>query len=128
MSKSDDSTAVDIAELNKSLIKKDSKIADLELRLSRLEKRTKSNERFARTFANCLDTQVNAVDAVVDVIRRSLREDAVVHDELSLAIREYDKHKVRRFMSGFFSVLLWIVSVMLAAIVGAFIYWVFSGQ
>lgn len=128
MSKSDDSTAVDIAELNKSLIKKDNKIADLELRLSRLEKRTKSNERFARTFANCLDTQVNAVDAVVDVIRRSLREDAVVHDELSLAIREYDKHKVRRFMSGFFSVLLWIVSVMLAAIVGAFIYWVFSGQ
>ncbi len=44
-------TDVDIAELSKAIIKKDNKIADLEQRLSRLEKRTKSNERFARTLA-----------------------------------------------------------------------------
>ncbi len=123
-----DETKVDIAELNKALIKKENRLADLEQRLTRIEKRTKNNERFAHTFAGCLSTQVIAIDAVTEVLRRSLREDAVVHEELSAAIREYDKHKIRRWLSGFFGVLLWVVSVMVAAVVGAFIYWVFSGQ
>lgn len=132
MSKKDESTSdninVDIAELNKALVKKENKITDLEQRLSRLEKRTKSNERFARTFESCLSTQIIAVDAVTDVIRRALREDNATHDELMDAIKQYDKHKFRRWFSGFTSVLLWVVSVMLAACVGAFIYWVFSGK
>lgn len=132
MSKKDESTSdninVDIAELNKALVKKENKITDLEQRLGRLEKRTKSNERFARTFESCLSTQIIAVDAVTDVIRRALREDNATHDELMDAIKQYDKHKFRRWFSGFTSVLLWVVSVMLAACVGAFIYWVFSGK
>lgn len=132
MSKKDESTSdamnAEIAELHKALTKKENKIADLEQRLSRLEKRTKSNERFAKTLEGCLSTQVVAVDAVTEVIRRALREDCATHDELSEAIKEYDKHKFRRWFSGFTSVLLWVVSVMLAACVGAFIYWVFSRQ
>lgn len=133
MSKKDESSAssmisADIAELNKALTKKENKIADLEQRLSRIEKRTKSNERFARTLEGCLSTQVVAADAVIDIIRRALREDYATHDELMDAIKEYDKHKFRRWFSGFTSVLLWAVSIMLAACVGAFIYWVFSGQ
>lgn len=114
--------------LTKSLLKKDEHIKDLERRLERIEKRTKSNERFARTFSGCLDTQVLAIDAVTDVVRRGLREDAVIHEELMSAIRQYDRHKVRRWFSGFFGVLLWVVSVMAAACVGAFIYWVYSGK
>ena len=121
-------TSVDVAELSKAIIKKDNKIADLEQRLGRLEKRTKSNERFARTFSECLNTQVNAIDAVTSVLRRGLREDAVVQDELMAAIRDYDKHKVRRWLSGFCGVMLWVTSVTVAVFVGAFIYWVFSGQ
>lgn len=121
-------TSVDVAELSKAIIKKDNKIADLEQRLSRLEKRTKSNERFARTFAECLNTQVNAIDAVTSVLRRGLREDAVVQDELMAAIRDYDKHKFRRWLSGLCGVMLWVISVTVAVFVGAFIYWVFSGQ
>lgn len=108
--------------------KQETKITDLDQRMKRLEKRVKNNERFAQTFANCLDTQIVAADAVTEVVRRSLYEDAIVHDELVEAIKLYDKHKIRRFFSGFFGVLLWIVSVMLAAVVGAFIYWVFSGK
>lgn len=121
-------TSVDVAELSKAIIKKDNKIADLEQRLSRLEKRTKSNERFARTFSECLNTQVNAIDAVTSVLRRGLREDAVVQDELMAAIRDYDKHKFRRWLSGFCGVMLWVISVTVAVFVGAFVYWVFSGQ
>lgn len=119
---------VDVAELSKAIIKKDNKITELEQRLSRLEKRTKSNERFARTLSECLGTQVYAIDAVAGVLRRSLREDAVVQDELMAAIRDYDKHKFRRWLSGFCGVLLWVGSVTLAVFVGAFIYWIFSGQ
>ena len=118
----------DIAEMSKALIKKDNKITDLEQRLSRIEKRTKNNERFARTFATSLSTQVLAIDAVTDTMVRALRENATVHDELSLAIREYDKHKIRRWFSGFFGVLLWVASVTISAVVGAFIYWMFSGM
>ncbi len=121
-------TEVDIAELSKALIKKDNKITELEQRLSRIEKRTKSNERFARTLSECLGTQVCAIDAVAGVLRRSLREDVVVQDELTAAIKDYDKHKFRRWFSGFCSVLLWIGSVALAAFIGAFIYWAFSGK
>lgn len=121
-------TEVDIAELSKALIKKDNKITELEQRLSRIEKRTKSNERFARTLSECLGTQVYAIDAVAGVLRRSLREDAVVQDELMAAIKDYDKHKFRRWFSGFCSVLLWAGSVALAAFIGAFIYWTFSGK
>ena len=134
MSKSEDTKAdsaakdTDIAEMSKALIKKDNKITDLEQRLSRIEKRTKNNERFARTFANSLSTQVLAVDAVTDTMVRALRENAAVHDELSMAIKEYDKHNIRRWVSGFFGVLLWIASVTVAAVVGAFIYWMFSGK
>lgn len=118
----------EIAELNKALVKKENRLAELEQRLTRIEKRTKSNERFARTFAGCMSTQVLAIDAVTEVLRRGLREDAVVAEELRVAIKDYDKHKFRRWFSGFCNVLLWIISVMLAATVGAFIYWVFSGQ
>ena len=118
----------DVAELSKAIIKKDNKIAELEQRLSRIEKRTKSNERFARTLSECLGTQVYAIDAVAGVLRRSLREDAVVQDELMAAIKDYDKHKFRRWLSGFCGVLLWVGSVTLAVFIGAFVYWVFSGQ
>lgn len=121
-------TEVDIVELSKALIKKDNKITELEQRLSRIEKRTKSNERFARTLSECLGTQVYAIDAVAGVLRRSLREDAVVQDELMAAIKDYDKHKFRRWFSGFCGVLLWAGSVALAAFIGAFIYWTFSGK
>jgi len=121
LTKPDDTSEYDLSELSQALIKKDNRITDLEQRLSRIEKRTKSNERFARTFAGCLSTQV-------DVVRRSLREDAIVHDELTAAIKVYDKHKIRRWFSGFLGVFLWLGSVMAAAVVGAFIYWVFSGM
>lgn len=107
---------------------KDTRIKDLEQRVLRIERRTKNHERFAHTLSGCLDTQVVAIDAVVDVVRRSLRDDAAIHDELVAAIREYDKHKFHRLFSGFLSVLLWLVSVLIAAFAGAFIYWVFSGQ
>ena len=119
---------LEIAELSKAFIKKENRLTDLEQRLTRIEKRTKSNERFARTFAGCLSTQILAIDAVTDVLRRALREDAVIQDELTAAIRHYDKHKFRRWCSGFLSVLMWILSVMVAAFAGAFIYWVFSGK
>lgn len=128
LTKPDDTSEYDLSELSQALIKKDNRITDLEQRLSRIEKRTKSNERFARTFAGCLSTQVLAIDAVTDVVRRSLREDAMVHDELTAAIKVYDKHKIRRWFSGFLGVFLWLGSVMAAAVVGAFIYWVFSGM
>ena len=128
LTKPDDTSEYDLSELSQALIKKDNRITDLEQRLSRIEKRTKSNERFARTFAGCLSTQVLAIDAVTEVVRRSLREDAIVHDELTAAIKVYYKHKIRRWFSGFLGVFLWLGSVMAAAVVGAFIYWVFSGM
>ena len=77
-------TEVDIAELSKALIKKDNKITELEQRLSRIEKRTKSNERFARTLSECLGTQVCAIDAVAGVLRRSLREEYKTNSRLPL--------------------------------------------
>ncbi len=118
----------DLVDLSKALLKKDNKLSDLDQRLVRLERRLKSNERFARTFAGCLSTQVLAIDAVTEIVRRSLREDAILHDELSEAIAAYDKRKVRRWFSGFLGVLFWLATVMLAAVVGAFIYWLFSGK
>lgn len=118
----------EIATLSKALLKKDNKIADLEQRLSRLEKRLKSNERFARTFATCMDTQVVAIDAVTSVIRRALKNDAEIANELSAAIHEYDRHKVRRWLSGFLGVFLWVGSVMAAAFIGALIYWTFAAN
>ena len=121
-------TEVDLVELSKAIIKKDRRIADLEQRLARIEKRTKSNERFAHTLSECLGTQISAVDAVAEILRRSLRNDAVVQDELMAAIRDYDRHKFRRWLSGFCGVLLWVASVTLAVFAGAFVYWIFSGR
>ncbi len=118
----------EVVALSKTLLKKDAKIADLEQRLSRLEKRLKSNERFARTFANCMDTQVIAIDSVTRVFRRALKTDAETAAELSAAIHEYDRHKFRRWLSGFGGVFLWVGSVCAAAFIGAFIYWIFSAN
>lgn len=101
---------------------------EIERRLERLERKVNSNERFARTFAKSVTTQALAADAVLYILRKSLHEDAEIREELTAAIKEYDKHKIRRWFSGFFGVLLWVVSVAAAAGVGAFIYWAFSGK
>lgn len=118
----------EVVALSKALLKKDTKIADLEQRLSRLEKRLKSNERFARTFATCMDTQVVAIDAVTGVMRRALKTDAAIANDLSAAIHEYDRHKFRRWLSGFLGIFLWVSSVAVAAFMGALIYWIFSAN
>jgi hypothetical protein len=107
---------------------KDRHIADLEQRLRRLEKRVKSNERFGKTLEDCLASQVVAADAVTAVVRRSLREDAELHDELRFAIKEYDSRKFSRWFTGFLGVLFRVTVVAVAAFMGAFIYWAFSGQ
>lgn len=103
-------------------------IKRLEKRIGKLEKKLATNERLARTLASTLATQLVATDAVTAVVRRSLQTDAGVQRELSAAIRLYDKHKVRRWFSGFFSIILWITSVAAAAVAGAAIYWLFAGQ
>lgn len=123
-----ESAKVDKALLSRASLKKNAKIDDLERRLTRLEKRAKTNERFARTFANCLTTQVVAVDAVTEALRHALRNDADIHEELAFAIKAYDKRKFQRWFSGFFGAILWLASIMVAAVTGAFIYWVFSGM
>ena len=123
-----EASAEDTASLSQALAKKEHKIALLKQRLARIEKRTKSNERFASTLSECLATQIVAVDAVTDVLRRALRDDVTLQDELMFAIKTYDKHKFRRWFSGFCGVMLWALSVALAAFIGAFIYWVFSGK
>jgi len=107
---------------------KDRRIADLEQRLRRLEKRIKTNERFGNTFADCLSSQVVAIDAVTAVVRRSLQEDSEIHTELADAIKEYDAHKFSRWLTGFLGFLFRVAALCVAAFMGAFIYWVFSGQ
>lgn len=110
------------------LAEKDRRIAHLEKRLGQLEKRLSSNERFARTFAMSVSTQVVAIDAVTDVVRRSLQNDAKIQHEISSAIRIYDKHKIRRWFSGVLSVVLWVASITASAFIGATIYWLFAAQ
>jgi len=107
---------------------KDRRIADLEQRLRRLEKRVKTNERFGKTFADCLSSQIVAIDAVTAIVRRSLQEDSEIHAELTDAIREYDAHKFSCWLTGFLGVLFRVTALCVAGFMGAFIYWVFSGQ
>lgn len=109
-------------------VNKDRRISDLEQRLRRLEKRTKNNERFGKTFSDCLSSQVVAIDAVTAIVRRSLREDSEIQDELSAAIKDYDRHKITRWFSGFLGVVFRVAALCSAGFMGAFIYWVFSGQ
>lgn len=107
---------------------KDQRIKYLERRIERLERKINSNERFARTLAKSVTTQSLAANSILYVLRKGLHEDAEVRDEFVATIKAYDKHKFRRWFSGFLSVVLWLVSVAVAACVGAFIYWTFSGQ
>lgn len=123
-----ESQEVDVIALSKALTKKDNRLKEFEQRLTRLEKRIKNNERFAHTFVDCVSTQVTAIDAINAVLCRGLRDNTDIQEELMLAIKTYDQHKIRRFFSGLFGVIMWVASVMVAAVVGAFIYWVFSGQ
>lgn len=109
-------------------IHKDRSLTELEQRVRRLEKRIKNNERFGKTFADSLASQVVMIDAVTAVVRRSLKEDADVHAELSAAIKEYDHRKISRWFSGFLGVLFRVAALCVAAFMGAFLYWVFSGQ
>lgn len=116
----------ELKELSRAVIDKSNKLTELEQRLKRLEKHYKSSERLGRSLADCLATQVVAIDAVGNIVQRSLTSDALVHEVLQDAIKKYDKRKFRRWLSGFLGVLLWIGSVTAAACVGAFIYWLFA--
>lgn len=109
-------------------LSRERRLADVERRLERVERKVNSNERFARTLSKCLGTQVLATDAVVEVVRKCLREDAELRAELTAAIKEYDKRKVMRWLTGFGGVVFRIVALAGAAFAGAFIYWVFYGM
>lgn len=115
------------AKIAKSITKAERRISELEQRVVRMEKRTRSNEQFARTLATCLSTQIIGVDAVTEIVRRAIATDTDTHKELNIAIREYDKRKLRRWCSGFLGVILWIGSITAAAVIGALIHWVFAG-
>ena len=99
----------------------------LTARVERLERKINSNERFARTFVRSVLSQTAATEAIQDVIRHSFREDAALRKELYAAMDTYDKRRFRKIASGFTTILLWVVSVIVAAFVGAFIHWVFYG-
>lgn len=104
-----------------------SDLATLTARVERLERKINSNERFARTFVRSVLSQTSATEAIRDVIRHSFREDAELRKELYAAMDTYDKRRFRKLASGFTTILLWIVSVIVALFVGAFIHWVFYG-
>lgn len=105
-----------------------SQASDLDLRVARLEKKINSNERFARTFVRSFTAQTVATDAVRDLIRKSFCDDAEMRTALYAAMDTYDKRRRRKLISNLGSIILWILSVAVAAFVGAFIHWVFSGQ
>lgn len=102
-------------------------LATLTARVERLERKINSNERFARTFVRSVLSQTSATEAIRDVIRHSFREDAELRKELYAAMDTYDKRRFRKLASGFTTILLWTVSVIVALFVGAFIHWVFYG-
>ena len=104
-----------------------SDLATLTARVERLERKINSNERFARTFVRSVLSQTSATEAIRDVIRHSFREDAELRKELYAAMDTYDKRRFRKLASGFTTILLWVVSVIVALFVGAFIHWVFYG-
>ena len=102
-------------------------LTTLTARVERLERKINSNERFARTFVRSVLSQTAATEAIQDIIRHSFREDAALRKELYAAMDTYDKRRFRKIASGFTTILLWVVSVIVAAFVGAFIHWVFYG-
>ena len=102
-------------------------LATLTARVERLERKINSNERFARTFVRSVLSQTSATEAIRDVIRHSFREDAELRKELYAAMDTYDKRRFRKLASGFTTILLWVVSIIVALFVGAFIHWVFYG-
>ena len=102
-------------------------LATLTARVERLERKINSNERFARTFVRSVLSQTSATEAIRDVIRHSFREDAELRRELYAAMDTYDKRRFRKLASGFTTILLWVVSIIVALFVCAFIHWVFYG-
>ena len=102
-------------------------LTTLTARVERLERKINSNERFARTFVRSVLSQTSATEAIRDVIRHSFREDAELRKELYAAMDTYDKRRFRKLASGFTTILLWVISIIIAAFVGAFIHWVFYG-
>ncbi len=103
-------------------------LAALVSRIDRLEKKINSNERFARTFVRSVNAQTVATDAITEIVRKSFCEDAKMRKELHYAMDQYDKRRRRKLVFNLGSIIFWVLSVAVAAFIGAFIHWVFSGQ
>ncbi len=101
---------------------------ELVRRIGQLEKKISTNEQCGRTMVKCLVTQRPVVEAVQDVFRKSLREDAETREELNAAMNDFDKHKFRRTVSEVIGIIMWALSVGAAALIGALINWTFSGM
>lgn len=112
----------------KKSVTKDNQILELTTRIERLERKINSNERFARTFVRSVNAQTAATDAITGIIRKSFCEDAEMRKELHFAMDQYDKRRRRKLISNIGGIIFWVLSVAVAAFVGAFIHWVFSGQ
>lgn len=113
------------AFLKEKTTRHDRDISDIKKRLSTIEKRTSSNESFAKSFSDSLNTQTVASDALVTTFCKFIDSNSKVQETLKRFVRSDHIHNIVSFLKSFGGALFWVI---VGALITYFVPKLFGGD
>lgn len=89
--------------------------------LNALEKRVGTNENFGKTFAETADDSKSVELAVETVVIRLLHHNVETKTAIEEIVGKIDGRLMKKQLTVLAKIILWVLSVIVAALVGAFI-------
>jgi hypothetical protein len=89
--------------------------------LGQLEKRVGTNENFGKTFAEAAKDSKSIESSIRKVVVDQLKNDVDTKKAVEAVVTGIDSRTFKQQMTGLGKIVIWIVSLAVAAIVGAFI-------
>lgn len=89
--------------------------------LDKLQARVGTNENFAKTFKAAAGTQSLIDEAVGATVTKLLKNDSPTQEAVTEIVAKIDNRETKRQLWGLGKIVAWVVSVIVAALVGAWI-------
>jgi len=89
--------------------------------LEELQARVGTNENFGKTFKLSTKDSKAIDEAIEKIIINLLENNVSTQQAITTLVSQIDKQQMKNQLMGFGKIVLWVVSLIVAALVGAFI-------
>lgn len=95
--------------MGKKIPQHDRDINNLKKRVTALEERLGDNEKFAKSFSECLETQALAQSCLQKRFSNMIETDSIAREAMSKFVRSDHLHNVLAFLKSFGGALFWVI-------------------